>query len=124
MVKTVEQRERLMAFFTALHGWTRDVGTEEMGFYSAAKQHDRQVLGIGQVEIGEGAMVTYFSTNDIDAVAKLATDLGGHVFMPPTKVMEAGSIALVMDPTGEVHGLWQARTHTGFGLDHEPGSPG
>jgi predicted enzyme related to lactoylglutathione lyase len=44
--------------------------------------------------------------------------------MGPMAVMEAGAMALVLDPTGAVHGLWQPGQMTGFGRIYEVGSPG
>ena len=60
-------------------------------------------------------MVPYFATDDINAAAAKAAELGGTVFMGPMVVPEAGTMALVSDPTGAVHGLWQA----GLGRDRE-----
>ena len=124
MVETTEQREALMAFYSALHGWTWDVGAEEMGYYSIARQDGRAVMGMGQGPGGAGVVVTYFATEDIDASAARATELGGNVFMGPMAISDVGSMALVVDPTGAVHGLWQKDTFGGFEVMHEPGAPG
>ncbi len=124
MVKTSEQRERLMSFYSSLFEWTWDVGAEEIGFYSIAQHAGRPVMGLGQSPAGEGHMVTYFSTDDIEASAKKATELGGNVFMPPMQVMDLGSMSLALDPTGAVHGLWQPKSFAGFGVVYEANSPG
>ena len=124
MVETTEQREKVMNFYSALYGWTWEVGAEEMGYYSIANDGTGPVMGLGQGPGGQGAMVTYFATSDIDASAAKATELGGTVFMGPMVVPGAGSMALVTDPTGAVHGLWQAGDFPGFGDVYEPGTPG
>lgn len=40
------------------------------------------------------------------------------------QVMDVGWMALVMDPTGAVHGLWQPITFPGFEVVYEPNAPG
>ena len=44
--------------------------------------------------------------------------------MGPMEVPGAGIMALVTDPTGAVHGLWQAREFQGFGVAYEPNATG
>ena len=124
MVETTEQRVKVTAFYAALYGWSWEIGGEEMGYYSLASDGTGAVMGLGQGPGGQGAVVTYFATSDIDASAAKATELGGTVFMGPMVVPDAGSMALVTDPTGAVHGLWQANNFPGFGVVYEPGTPG
>jgi len=124
MVETTEQREALMAFYNALYGWTFDVGAEEMGYYTIASLDGRAVMGLGQGPGAEGKMITYFATDDIEKSAAKATELGANVFMGPMDVMDVGKMALVVDPLGAVHGLWQAGTFPGFGVVYEPGAIG
>lgn len=124
MVETAEQREGLMDFYSGLYGWTWDVGEEQMGYYSIANLDGSPVMGLGQGPGATGAMVPYFATDDIDATAARATELGGNVFMGPMVVPDTGSMALVMDPTGAVHGLWQGSNFKGFGVAYEANAPG
>jgi hypothetical protein len=81
-------------------------------------------MGLGQGPGGAGAMVPYFATDDIDATAAKAAELGGTVFMGPMEVPGAGKMALVSDPTGAVHGLWQGGDFKGFGVAYEANAPG
>ena len=69
-------------------------------------------------------MVPYFLTDDINASTATATELGGNVLMGPMEVPGAGIMALVIDPTGAMHGLWQAREFEGFGAAYEAGAAG
>ncbi|MFI5035807.1 MAG: hypothetical protein ACHQFZ_06345 [Acidimicrobiales bacterium] len=124
MVETTEQREALMAFYGALHGWTYDVGGEEMGYYTIASKDGQAVMGLGQGPGAEGKLVTYFATDDIAATAAKVIALGGTIFMGPMAVADVGQMALAVDGVGAVHGLWQPGTFPGFGLVHEPGAPG
>jgi predicted enzyme related to lactoylglutathione lyase len=124
MVETTEQREALMSFFASLYGWTWEIGDENMGYYSIASLDGAPVMGLGQGPGGQGAMVPYFATDDINATAAKAADLGGTVFMGPMEIPGAGTMALVTDPTGAVHGLWQAGDFKGFGVAYEANAPG
>jgi uncharacterized protein len=123
-VETTEQREGLMKFYSALYGWTWEVGEEQMGYYSIASYNGSPVMGLGQGPGGAGMMVPYFYTDDINISAATAAELGGNVFMGPMEIPGAGIMALVTDPTGAVHGLWQAREFQGFGVAYEPNAPG
>jgi predicted enzyme related to lactoylglutathione lyase len=117
-------QKALTDFYGKLFGWQWTPGTAETGFYSMALSEGQPVMGCGQGPGGEGRLVTYFATDDIDASAKMATELGGNVFMGPMKVMDVGAMALVLDPAGAVHGFWQPGTMTGFGRLYEVGAPG
>ena len=123
-VSTTDQRERLTSFYSALFSWTWEVSGPEMGFYSIAHLDGAAVMGLGQGEGGAGVMVPYFATDDLEASGARARGLGGDVFMGPMAIADVGSMALVLDPTGVVHGLWQAGTFAGFERAWEPGTPG
>jgi uncharacterized protein len=124
MVETTDQRKKLMAFYTTLYGWTWDEGDESTGYYSIASSDGSAVMGCGQGPGGAGALVPYFKTSDIDASVAKATEFGGTVFMGPMQVMTVGKMALVNDPTGATHGLWEPLDFHGFGVQYEPNAPG
>ncbi len=123
-VSTSKEREGLIDFYSALFGWTFDVEAPETGFYSIARHDGKAVLGIGEQPDGQGRWVTYFSTPDIERTVERAKANGGQVFFPPMQVMDVGWMALVMDPTGAVYGLWQPITFPGFEVVYEPNTPG
>jgi predicted enzyme related to lactoylglutathione lyase len=124
MVKTSDQQSQLMSFYSELFGWIWDFGGEDTGFYSIAHHDGRPVFGLGRNSTGEGRMVTYFSTKDMQESLALVERLGGAVFFGPLKVMERGWTALVTDTVGAVHGLWQPISFEGMGVAYEPGAPG
>jgi predicted enzyme related to lactoylglutathione lyase len=124
MVETTEQRQAVMDFYTSLYGWTWDVNGEEMGYYSIANLDGSAVMGVGQGPGGAGSMVPYFATDDIDASLAKAAELGGTVVMGRQEVPFTGVMALIADPTGAMHGLWQPTGFNGFGVVYEVGSPG
>lgn len=123
-VASTEERERLMAFYTALFGWTWDVGGEEMGYYSIAHADGKPVMGIGQGMGGEGQYMVYFRAGDIRGLYATAATLGGTGAFEPMEVGPAGTMAIVNDPAGAAHGLWQPGEFEGFGVMHEPNAPG
>lgn len=65
---------------------------------------------------------SYISVRDIEGVTAKCTELGGTVTVPAMKVLEAGSLAFIQDPTGGNVGLWQPDQHAGAGVVNEPGS--
>jgi uncharacterized protein len=123
-VGSVDQLKGLRDFLSSLYGWSWDLGTEDTGHYSIAFHDGRPVMGLGQGESADGRFTTYFATKDLEAAAARATSLGANVFMGPLEVTGQGSMALVMDPVGVVHGLWQADAFEGFGVMYEPNTPG
>jgi len=55
----------------------------------------------------------YIATDDVDASARQAAELGATILMPPFDVMEVGRMSVVKDPTGAVFSLWQAKSQSG-----------
>jgi uncharacterized protein len=124
MVATRQQHDRLRAFYSGLFGWKWDVGGEEMGFYSRATVDGRPVFGLGAIDGAQGHVVTYFSTSDLATSVATAVGLGGELVVEPNQVMDLGAMALLRDPVGAMHGLWQPGTFAGFGVLYELGAPG
>jgi uncharacterized protein len=124
MVPTLEKLAALKEFLTGVFAWDWQHGEADTGYYSIATHRGHAVLGLGQMEGTSGTLVTYFSTNDAAAGVARAKELGARVIVEATPILELGHMALVMDPTGVVHGLWQARDFTGFGALYEVGAPG
>jgi uncharacterized protein len=113
------------AFYAALFYWDIQDGPPEAGGYAMCLVRGRPVAGIGP-KMGPAeapAMwMTYLATDDADATAAKIKDAGGQLFMEPFEVMDVGRMAVAADPDGAVFGIWQARTHLGFGLANEPGA--
>jgi predicted enzyme related to lactoylglutathione lyase len=123
-VETPEQHHDLRAFLSALFDWTWELGGPEMGYYALASHGGAPVFGLGQGEGARGVATTYFATSAIDDSAAKAVALGASVTMPVMPVMELGSMALLVDPTGAAFGLWQPGTFQGFGVAYEANAPG
>ena len=66
---------------------------------------------------------TYIAVDDVDAAAARASEArrsGPHAAV--RRRMDAGRMTVVMDPTGAVVALWQAKGHIGATLVNEPGT--
>ncbi len=113
------------AFYGGLFGWDIQDGGPEVGGYSMCQIGGLQVAGIGPKmgpDEAPTAWTTYLATENADDTAAKITDAGGQVLMEPFDVMEAGRMAIALDPAGAMFGIWQAGQHTGVQLANEPGS--
>jgi hypothetical protein len=73
-------------------------------------------LRADQVSVGVPPhWMLYIATDDVNASASRAGDLGATVLMPPLDVMDAGRMAVLKDPTGAPFCLWQAKETAGVG---------
>jgi hypothetical protein len=51
--------------------------------------------------------LTYFEVTDVDASAKLVTELGGQVVSPPMDIPNVGRFAVVRDPQGAALAIYK-----------------
>lgn len=106
-------------FYTALFGWTYDVGdVEKYGGYIMAFKDGKSVAGLMQSDPNDSGYPdmwsTYLRVEDIDATFSAATAAGAVAFMPPMDVPEQGKMGMLGDPSGAAIGLWEFGGHTGF----------
>jgi predicted enzyme related to lactoylglutathione lyase len=121
----VDDMERAVGFYSAQFGWNIPPGPPEAGGYSVAMLGGRQVAGIGPKMGGEQQptmWTTYLAVEDADEVAAKIKGAGGQLIMGPMDVMDVGRMAVAVDTTGGVFGIWQGRTHTGFQVANVPGA--
>lgn len=101
-----------------------------MGPYVMALKDGKPVAGIGkqpdeQKQMGIPSFwASYVSVASVDESAAKAAELGGTVLVPPMDAMDAGRMAFIAAPGGEVFGVWEPKTHIGAGLVNEHGSLG
>jgi predicted enzyme related to lactoylglutathione lyase len=107
-------------FYRRLFGWTCvDLDTHGGPPYAQFEMDGDGVAGLGQMNDKMKAQGvppmwnSYINVDDIRAVTQRATELGGRVTMPVMKVLEAGWLAFIQDPTGASVGLWQRINHVG-----------
>jgi len=118
-------------FYAELFGWTSlENPTDQASVYTMFQQDGLDVCGMG--EMGDAlkksgmpaAWNSYVFVDDAEAVASRAVDLGGQVEMPVLQVMQAGRMAILVDPVGARISVWEAGEHAGAGLVNEPNSLG
>ncbi|MBB4686209.1 VOC family protein [Amycolatopsis jiangsuensis] len=119
-------RERAVAFYGALLGWTVRDGGADTGFYGTAQVAGRPVAGIGEAPQGQQGMpaqwTTYLAVSDVDSAVAAVGAAGGRVLASPVNVLDEGRMAIAEDPAGAVFGLWQAGTHLGSEVTLAPGA--
>jgi uncharacterized protein len=106
------------AFYSKLLGWTFDDTTclvrgKRVG--ALCQQKPEQLAG-GPV------WASYIAVDSADATTARAVRNGATVMVEPFDVMDAGRMAVLVDPTGAVFWIWQANQHTGVELTREGGA--
>jgi predicted enzyme related to lactoylglutathione lyase len=109
-------------FYGDLFGWTADPGSTEFGGYRMLRSGGKQVAGVGPLMNPQQppAWTTYMSVDDAKATSEKAKKAGGQVLVETMQVGDAGSMAILQDPTGAVFGLWQPDQHKGAELFNTP----
>jgi len=94
-------------FYRALFGWTIEGSEGEEVMHGEINAGSGAVRGgIGSSRDGEPHMEVYASVDDLTKYLERAEGLGGKTVMPPMKVDEHTSIAMLADPQGTVFGLY------------------
>ncbi len=120
--------EAARVFYSGLFGWEYDAQESPMGVYVMALKNGTPVAGMAtlpveQQEMGVPSMwSSCVSVDSADESAAKAAGLGGTIMMAPMDAMEAGRMAFIIAPGGEVFGLWEPRDHIGAGLVNEAGT--
>jgi predicted enzyme related to lactoylglutathione lyase len=117
-------------FYAGLFGWTyEDNPTDREGVvYTMASRSGKAAAGLSpqppeQAEMGIPPMWnSYVTVDDIDATVAKVEAAGGTVMAPAFDVMDAGRMAVIVDPTGAVLSLWQAGENIGSEVVNEHGA--
>ena len=113
------------SFYTKLFGWaSKESPMGEGETYTILLKEDRAVGALCRKRPEEPVpnWHAYVSVADAKQSVEKAKQLGGTVMMEPFDVMDLGIMAPVMDPTGAVVFLWQAKSMRGVDVMDEPGS--
>ena len=113
------------AFYTAVFGWDYMDTGPDFGHYQMARAQGQNAAGIGPLQPGSpmpSAWTIYFSTDDADADVARIKLLGGQVIVDPMEIPGSGKMAICVDPTGAVFGLWQTINMIGAGIENEHGA--
>ena len=116
-------------FYTGLFGWSfQDQPMGENEFYTMFELDGRQVAALYQQspqQLSDGVppnWLSYLATESADRSVERARELGATVVLEPFDVFDFGRMGIITDPTGAVVGLWEPKSHPGFGLVGAPGS--
>ena len=109
-------------FYGQLFGWDAEDLGEEAGHYTMFRYKGKEVAATTPPMSPGTPSVwsTYIATNDAQESAKKVRDAGGQVMLEPFQVMDAGTMAVFVDPAGAVFCVWQAGNHKGAQLVNEP----
>jgi predicted enzyme related to lactoylglutathione lyase len=119
--------EAAAVFYGGLFGWEFEdaMPPDSPGKYFIGRLRGGDVAAVGSVPEGAPPMAvwnTYVWVESADETASKAKDAGGSVVMEPFDIMDAGRMAVLMDPDGAAFCVWQAKEHKGARIVNEAGS--
>ncbi len=95
-----------LEFYTKLFGWATQQLEEEYGSYVLVKVGENEVGGVMATPPEAKGMPpmwgVYVTVEDVDATAKIATELGGKILVPPRDIPNVGRFCVIQDPQGAV----------------------
>jgi predicted enzyme related to lactoylglutathione lyase len=95
--------EKAKAFYSALFGWTFDEDASKPTYAHVAGSDP--AFGFTKVERAGQFPHLYFRVDDVDALCKRVTELGGKAAAPADSA--SGRTAVVSDDQGVSFSLWQ-----------------
>ena len=115
--------EAAKSFYTSLFGWgTIDNPVPDGGVYTMFTQGEHSVCATFGMDEGMQQQgipphwQSYVTVANADRSVTKARELGGTVVMEAFDVMEAGRMAVILDPSGAALCLWQPGQNCGAGL--------
>jgi predicted enzyme related to lactoylglutathione lyase len=114
-------------FYRAVFGWEFEdaMPPEAGGNYFMARVNGGDAAAIGSNPPGAPPVArwnTYIWVDDVDDAVSKAKDAGGTVAMEPFDVMDAGRMAVIVDPEGATFCVWQPKAHKGASVVNEHGA--
>jgi hypothetical protein len=117
--------EAAKTFYRQLFGWDYvDLGPE-FGHYHFALAGGRNATGLGLIDPNTPAppaWTIFLASDDAAADTVRISAMGGQVIAPVMAVGDSGMMAVCVDPTGAVFGLWQTNTMIGASVENEHGA--
>ncbi len=113
-------------FYGELFGWEADEPDPQFGGYFIFNLDGVQIAG-GMGDMGDmradNAWKVYFNTDDIEKTVESAKANGAEIRSGTMPVADLGIQAVLADPTGARHGIWEPKSFQGFTVLDEPGAP-
>lgn len=110
-----EDVEEAKAFYGPLLGWTFETNSDAGMEYTLARvegvphpvagMFGKQHLMVENKEQIPPHWGSYITVDDVDAVVKKVSGLGGSVIVPPTDIPDVGRFSVIQDPQGAVVSL-------------------
>ncbi|MCC6868829.1 MAG: VOC family protein [Burkholderiales bacterium] len=98
--------ERGQAFYASLFGWTPEVTAADGRAYTVFRSGDVPVAGMYPRPPEKGEVpphwAAHFTVADVDATARLASELGATIVTPPADVPRVGRSCGIRSPQGVV----------------------
>lgn len=123
---TTSDLGKASAFYGDLFGWSLfDVGAD-FGHYNIVSKNGHDLAGMmpksDEMAGMPDAWTVYFGVEDVAATAAAVKAAGGQVMFDSMQIGDQGTMAVIVDPTGAVVGLWQPGQRKGFELENEHGT--
>jgi predicted enzyme related to lactoylglutathione lyase len=114
--------DRAADFYGQLFGWTSLRSSPEYGGYTNFYKHRQRVAGmVSNTSTTPDGWTVYLATQDADDTAASVLANEGRV-IKHSRIADAGTVVLFVDPTGAVAGAWQPSGHPGYDLASESGT--
>jgi predicted enzyme related to lactoylglutathione lyase len=119
--------EAAVGFYGGLFGWEFEnrMPADSPGKYFVGTLRHRDVAAVGSQPDAMPPIAmwnTYVAVESADEATAKVKDAGGQVLMEPFDVLDAGRMAVLMDPQGAAFCVWQAKETIGAQLVNEPGT--
>ena len=117
--------EAAKKYYGQIFGWDYFDTGPDFGHYNFALAQGRTAVGLGPMQPGAqmpSAWTIYFATDDAAADTARVKALGGQVIVDPMTIGDSGVMAICVDPTGAVFGLWQTVNMIGASVENEHGA--
>lgn len=103
--------EKSKAFYTGLFDWKLDEVTMPVGSYTLINVGEGTGGGMMKQMIPGAASswLAYVGVDDIHVATEKARKLGATVVREVLEVGDAGWLSIIVDPTGAMLGMWQAK---------------
>jgi uncharacterized protein len=114
-------------FYGELFGWESGDPDPQFGGYFIFNLNGVEIAG-GMGDMGEDMPANdtwkvYFNTDNIEKTVAAAEANGAQVISPAMPVADLGIQAVLVDPSGAQHGMWEPKEFQGFTTLEEPGAP-